>query len=339
MINKKYMQFGVWSNDLSIDEQMVPYFGRHSCKMFIRNKPIRFGYKLWCLCSASGYLFNCIPYAGASDRYDREIGLGADVVLRLLKNVNSPCHHRVYFDNFFTSHQLICLLSEKQFCASGTVRNNRIGKAPLKSGNLLNRGETDFQYDQTNNILVCRWADNKEVTICTNFDQIEPMHMVKRWKKTEKKFANIQQPHLFHNYNQGMGGVDLHDNAIQNYRINIRSKKWYWPFFTSVLSSSVVNAWKLHCLISKQKNEKPMSQKNFRVEVTKALLLSSEQADDVDYIPRNMPRIEGEHIPVVQPDGKPRRCKLKGCGKPIKWMCQRCNVHLHPHCFGAFHKK
>ncbi|CAI6371246.1 unnamed protein product [Macrosiphum euphorbiae] len=29
----------------SIDESMVPYFGRHGCKQFIRGKPIRFGFK------------------------------------------------------------------------------------------------------------------------------------------------------------------------------------------------------------------------------------------------------------------------------------------------------
>ena len=30
----------------SVDESMVPYYGRHSCKQFIRGKPVRFGYKV-----------------------------------------------------------------------------------------------------------------------------------------------------------------------------------------------------------------------------------------------------------------------------------------------------
>jgi hypothetical protein len=37
---------------LSVDEQMIPHFGRHSCKMFILSKPIRFGFKQWMLCSS-----------------------------------------------------------------------------------------------------------------------------------------------------------------------------------------------------------------------------------------------------------------------------------------------
>ncbi|XP_050301648.1 piggyBac transposable element-derived protein 3-like [Anthonomus grandis grandis] len=50
-MNEKFLQFGIFSFNLSIDEQMVPYFGRHSCKMFIKGKPVRFGFKLWCICS------------------------------------------------------------------------------------------------------------------------------------------------------------------------------------------------------------------------------------------------------------------------------------------------
>ena len=38
VINKKYLQFGVFSFNLSIDEEMIPYFGRHSAKMCIKSK-------------------------------------------------------------------------------------------------------------------------------------------------------------------------------------------------------------------------------------------------------------------------------------------------------------
>ena len=44
-VNDKLIQFGAFTEHLSIDEQMVRYFGRHSRKTFIRGKPIRFGYK------------------------------------------------------------------------------------------------------------------------------------------------------------------------------------------------------------------------------------------------------------------------------------------------------
>ncbi|CAH2101337.1 unnamed protein product [Euphydryas editha] len=42
---KKFNQWGVFHENLSIDESMVKYFGHHPAKQFIRGKPIRYGYK------------------------------------------------------------------------------------------------------------------------------------------------------------------------------------------------------------------------------------------------------------------------------------------------------
>lgn len=88
LLNVKFKQFGIFCTNLSIDEEMVPYFGRHNCKMFIRGKPIRFGFELWCMCSDTGYLFEAIPYAGVATPYNKQVGLGASVILELLRSVS-----------------------------------------------------------------------------------------------------------------------------------------------------------------------------------------------------------------------------------------------------------
>lgn len=81
---------------------------------------------------------------------------------------------------------------------------------------------------------------------------------MKRWKKKtvqkdgtveNGKYVMFKQPVLIHYYNEG--GVDLHDNAVQNYRIHIRSKKWYWPLWISCLDSAIVSAWKLKCFVDR----------------------------------------------------------------------------------------
>ena len=38
----------------SVDEAMIPYFGRHHTKQYIYGKPVRFGYKVWCLATSDG---------------------------------------------------------------------------------------------------------------------------------------------------------------------------------------------------------------------------------------------------------------------------------------------
>ncbi|CAI9715525.1 Hypothetical predicted protein [Octopus vulgaris] len=61
-LQKIFMEHFVPAPNISHDETMVEYFGKYSCKQSIRNKSIRFGYKIWCQNSSSGYLIAFDPY-------------------------------------------------------------------------------------------------------------------------------------------------------------------------------------------------------------------------------------------------------------------------------------
>ena len=73
-LNSALVQYGIFHKFLSVDESMVPYYGRHSCKMFIRGKPIRFGYKIWCLCGENDYSYHLSIYTGKSDNSVAPLG-------------------------------------------------------------------------------------------------------------------------------------------------------------------------------------------------------------------------------------------------------------------------
>ncbi|GLV44632.1 hypothetical protein CBL_20544 [Carabus blaptoides fortunei] len=97
-------------------------------------------------------------------------------------------------------------------------------------------------------------------------------------------------PQIVRHYNSTMGGVDLHDNAANNYRIRVRGKKWYWPLFTNGLDSAMVNAWKLHCLFRKHIENKPiMPQLNFRLYVTECLLVAKQKPRSKATAPSEVP--------------------------------------------------
>lgn len=116
LLNTNFQQWGVFHENLSIDEGMVKYFGHHSSKQFIRGKPVRFGFKDWMLCSSSGYCYNFDTYCGVKRNRDKypALPLGSKVVLSLLESVEQPSDNHVYFDNFFSSYDLLtslkCLL-------------------------------------------------------------------------------------------------------------------------------------------------------------------------------------------------------------------------------------
>ncbi|XP_066958864.1 piggyBac transposable element-derived protein 2-like [Macrobrachium rosenbergii] len=126
MLNDRFVQFGVFHQLLSVDESMVPYYGRHSAQMFIRGKPIRFGYKIWCLCGNDGFPYPLKLYQGKEE--GRIQPLGMSVITKMVDVISSHSNveiHQLYFDNFFTSYDLLVQLAETDAKATGTLRDNR----------------------------------------------------------------------------------------------------------------------------------------------------------------------------------------------------------------------
>ena len=106
-LNFNFKLYGSFVNH-SVDERIIRYYGKHGTKHFIRRKPIRFGFKLWCITSSEGYLLHAEPYCGVdTDLPDTGLGQGADVVLGLIEKCKVKVGSTVTFDNLFTSLPLL----------------------------------------------------------------------------------------------------------------------------------------------------------------------------------------------------------------------------------------
>lgn len=208
-LNSKFVTHFPRHQHLSIDESMVPYYGKHGAKQFIRGKPIRFGYKVWSINSSLGYCVQLDPYQGAGTSIP-ELGLGGSVVVKLA-SVLPLDNYVLYFDNFFTSLRLLHHLSVNGVKATGTVRANRIEDCPVMTVDQIKklpRGTSDHRIDSVSNILVARWHDNSVVTLASNCHGDEPTGTVKQWSSAEKRRVELVQPYLIGEYNKYMGGVD-----------------------------------------------------------------------------------------------------------------------------------
>ena len=228
MINKKIVQFDILHKSLSVDESMVPYFGQHSCKQFIKSKPIRFGFKLWVLPSSTGMAYNLHIYGG-KPADQNEDSLGSQVVKRAIAVYEKPEDHTLFFDNFFSSYKLLKELGQMGFRATRTMHNNRIEHCPLVPINdmkKMERGVHDHRPSAADKIEIVKWHDNSAVTGGSNTYGLLPLRKVKRWKKGEG-YMNVDQPAVIAHDNNGMGGVDLMDRALSDYRPSIHRKKWY----------------------------------------------------------------------------------------------------------------
>ena len=54
-LNEQFLANYLPEQSVSIDASMVTYFDRHGCKKYMRNKPVKFGYKFWVAAIPLGY--------------------------------------------------------------------------------------------------------------------------------------------------------------------------------------------------------------------------------------------------------------------------------------------
>jgi len=80
---------------LAVDEQMVPFTGRHQAKQYVRGKPCPWGFKLFMLCGQRGLVYDFLIYQGSSTEIPKadseKFGYGGAVVLKLSNNLK-PGH-------------------------------------------------------------------------------------------------------------------------------------------------------------------------------------------------------------------------------------------------------
>lgn len=190
------------------------------------------------------------------------------------------------------------------------------------------------------------------VTVLSNYLDVKPYHSVKRYEKNRKAMVNVDQPDAIFQYNKRMGGVDLFDNAISNYRIKIRGKKWYWPLITNGLDAAMVNGWKLYCAIDKYKKDiasssishrkrkdKRMPQLQFRIEVTEALLQVNNVAvargpKTPDTLAQKRLRTDKIGHEIAK---RLNRIRCRQCHSHTIYFCPKCKAAMHPKCFVKYH--
>ena len=237
--------------ELSVDERMVKSKARFSFKQYIKNKPTKWGFKLWCLCdSETGYTANFAVYRGKEGESLSSKGLSYDVVVNLATPFLNQ-GYRIYMDNFYTSPQLLKDLFLQKTHATGTMASNRKGfpeqiKVLSKQYSSKPRGSGIYMRD--NEVVYTVWKDTKCVTVGTNQHPGHSDTTVERnWKaKGKRQKKDVPIPIAIHRYNKFMGGVDRSDQMIKYYEVIRQTKKYWKTRFFHLIDVSVVNSYIIH---------------------------------------------------------------------------------------------
>lgn len=317
---------------LSIDEAMCGFRGRLSFKVYNRNKPTKWGMKLYEVCdSSTGYVVRVEVFSGHA-------GNTSELVLRLLSGLLNR-NHIVYMDRYYNSLTLTDELLRKNTQVVGTIQSNRRGLPPPLKAAKLKRGEViSFRKGR---ILCLKWRDKRDVLMISTIHDDSLVPVQRRGESVP-----VQKPMCVVDYNNHMGGVDQSDQLISYYPFQRKTMKWYKKLFFRLFYIFLVNSQ----IILNHKRQalqlSPLSLYDFLHQASLDFSLPAPDRPPTVQPALILPaRLTERHFPRLIPPTQKQRptrtcivCRRRNVRKETRYTCVDCNVCLCiiP-CFESYH--
>ena len=342
-LKMKCLKFFQPNEHVSVDERMVQNKGRYSFRQFMKDKPTKWGMKVWVLAdSKTGYTYNFSVYTGKAENRNSTNGLGYEVVMDLCKQIFGQ-GYKLFTDNFYTSVQLFEDLLKHKVTACGTMLLNRKGvPMELKNTKEFNKKGTQrgkMRWVRRGNVGFVQWKDNKIVTILTTMHKnLSGRLFCRRRNKMNGQYRelNVSQPEVIKDYNLHMGGVDKSDQLIGKYKVLRKTSKFWKTLLYHFLDIARVNSFimfqefrKLNPDIKELERPTKYSQLNFTVE----LIIELAGLEPNMKVPLyEQQKNVGDHNVVPVPTSVSRNCvrcyRLEKTERKSRLKCRFCDKHF-----------
>lgn len=300
------------NQSLALDEGTIPWRGNLSFRTYNKDKPVKFGLRLYKLCDCdTGYCLTYEMYTGKKDHSPK--GATHDVVMRMLDGYTDEGHH-IYVDSYYSSPTLFDDLYVRQTGACGTVRKNRKGMpTEIRGAGLpLRRGE--MATFTRGALAAMKWRDRRDVHMLTTVHTTE---MTATGRTDRGTGAAIMKPKPVVEYNKNMGAVDRNDQLHQYSAFQRKTAKWWKKAFFYFLDLTIVNSYILYKQRVPRLGETIMSQKIYRRTLVSELLLDRDTVRApgrrFDPQPDNASRLTARHFPSKVPPTEKRKCPTRTC--------------------------
>uniref|UniRef100_A0A3Q0R7S0 PiggyBac transposable element-derived protein domain-containing protein n=1 Tax=Amphilophus citrinellus TaxID=61819 RepID=A0A3Q0R7S0_AMPCI len=310
---------------ISVDERMVATEARTALKQDIKNKPTKWGIKLFVLSDNTGYTG----------------GLSFDAVMSLVNKSYLGSGYHIYCDNFYTSPALFHHFYDLGFGACGTFRDTRVG-IPKTTINALTKKspQGSVRWIREGALIFSKWMNIREVSVCSTVHTAFSGDTVTGTCNVGGKYAAVEVPvpSAVKDYNCFMGGVDLSDQLIGSYSSWRKSRKWYVAVLHHFIDIAVTNSYLLSKELCGRLEQRPMTHQAFQEQLTAELCGVPLRQVPVSYQHNTVAIVEGASGQKEATKGR-RKCKL--CGKKTPFMCEVCKVPLcvivDRNCHKAYH--
>lgn len=343
-IKSKFAESVIPSREITVDEGICGFRGRIHFRVYIKNKPDKYGIKLFIACEAtSGYALNIEVYTGKGAQSNSIIPLFQRLLQKYLGK-----GYTIYMDRFYSSPQVFDFLWNEKTLAVGTCMSNR---RELPKQNLINKKlkKGEMAYMRRNHLLCLKWKDTRDVVALSTCHQATSSNVVVRGRTGA---VTKNKPDVILDYNRNKTGVDKNDQLVAYYPFKRKQLKWWKKLFFHLFLMSITNAYQLYCK-TRSPNEVKAPLLDFMIQIGEALAEKGgvELQNHSQQIASN--RLLGRHFPERVPatDKKKhptRTCKV--CSDRFKaqtgghqrkestWWCPDCEVGLClPDCFKVYH--
>nr|CAI5849827.1 unnamed protein product [Callosobruchus analis]CAI5855842.1 unnamed protein product [Callosobruchus analis]CAI5859922.1 unnamed protein product [Callosobruchus analis]CAI5869836.1 unnamed protein product [Callosobruchus analis]CAI5870482.1 unnamed protein product [Callosobruchus analis] len=249
--------------NVCVDEMLIGFRGRCKFKMFMPQKPAKYGIKLMLLTDArTAYAYNGYIYSGKNSdgveltQSESKFAKPTQAVLRLSKPIHGT-NRNITADNWFSSIELVNTLKERKLTFVGTLKKNKreIPREFLPSRSKP-QGSTMYGFTKECTILSYVTKKNKAVLL------VSSMHHGESNGPSGK-------PVIIEYYNNTKGGVDALDEKCAVYSCGRRTQRWSMAVFYRILDMSTVNAYVLY---GSYKNNPPLSRSDFMKNLARSLV-------------------------------------------------------------------
>ncbi|KAK3892600.1 hypothetical protein Pcinc_003576 [Petrolisthes cinctipes] len=251
---------------LTIDEQLLSFRGRCGFRMYIPNKPAKYGLKLVLCCDAqTKYLVGGILYAGKQEPPPQgNLSLGHYYVRELMRPYFES-NRNVTVDNWFTSIPLTQDLFTHGITLVGTIKAIK-PEIPAEMRTVENRtpGSAAFLHDDYMTLVsyAPRSATKKPKKL---------VHVLTTMDNTASIGMN-GKPEAILLYNVSKGGVDTFDQMAATYSCNRKTRRWPLCIFYGLLNAGGINAWIILSHNLENMRKPSMKRRNFLTELAVSLV-------------------------------------------------------------------
>ncbi|XP_031594040.1 piggyBac transposable element-derived protein 4-like [Oreochromis aureus] len=219
--------------DLTVDEQLVPFKGRCGFRQYMPKKPAKYGIKIWAACDTkTSYAWRLQVYTGKAAGAPPEVNQGMRVVLQMTEGLQG---HVITCDNFFTSYALAEELLKRKLALVGTIRQYKPEIPPaLRQARGREIYSSIFAFTKKHTLVSYIPRRGKNVLLLST-----------KHRSPDVTDGDKRKPVIIEEYNRCKGGVDNLDKVVGTYTCRRRTRRWPMALFHNMIDVSLYNAYVL----------------------------------------------------------------------------------------------